>query len=69
MCSMDFDDYDDSIYDVEAMRIDHSNGSLGSARSYVKANIIRDSLINGQVKQGRRQIAAWGFAPHEFGLE
>lgn len=59
----DWDTYDSRDYDVEAMKIDHSNGNFDADNSgdYLWTGIIAESLSNGQFEQAKDQCAHNGF--------
>lgn len=58
----DFDQWDGDQYDVEAMKIDHSNGNFDpdSAEDYLHENIVAASISNGQFEQAREQCRKYG---------
>ena len=60
--SIDFDQWDDSEYDVEGMRTDHRNGNFSEddADDYRHENIVRASLVNGQFEQAKGQCQHFG---------
>jgi len=49
-------------YDIEAMEFDKRRGNFtpGSEEDYLKTNIVRMSLINGQFTQAREQCKEYG---------
>lgn len=57
-----FDAYDSDEYDVEAMKIDASNGNFNEAdaENYRHENIVRASFVNGQFTQARQQCTSYG---------
>lgn len=60
---IDFDQWDDDLYDVEGMRIDRRNGNFNpeDAERYLHANQVRESFINGQFEQAREMCESYGF--------
>jgi len=58
--------YSDTEYDIEAMLIDIQNNNFdpetGDAEAYRHEEIVRTSIINGQLKQAENQA-------REFGLD
>lgn len=69
--SPDFDQWDSDDYDVEAMKIDHSNGNFTTDRAedYRHDNIVRESLANGQFEQARDQCRQFGLDYIDFRRE
>lgn len=55
-------EYDSKPYDSVAMRLDHRNGnfSVDRVEEYKHENIVRESLVNGQFDQARKQCHAYG---------
>lgn len=53
---------DDSVYDVESIRIDSNNNNFSADRlgEYRHENIVQTSLINGQFSQAREQCKTYG---------
>jgi hypothetical protein len=59
---IDFDQWDDSEYDVEAMKIDERNGNfdVDNSEEYRHENIVQASIMNGQFTQAREQCEKYG---------
>jgi hypothetical protein len=60
---IDFDQWDDSEYDVEGMKVDHKYGNFSpdNAEKYSHANMIQESFANGQFTQAKEFCARYGF--------
>lgn len=59
---IDFDQWDDDLYDVEGMRVDHRNGNFNpdNAENYRYINQIQESFANGQFTQAREMCERHG---------
>ena len=64
------DSLDSDYYDTDAMRTDYRNNNLDldnpNIDSYYMANIVAESVINGQFTQARKQFSKYGLHGSEL---
>ena len=64
----DWEQWDESEYDVEAMQTDFATGNFSedNAEDYLHENIVRASIDNGQYKQARKLCESYGLNYSDF---